>query len=101
MVLTGLRPSIILDVAARALAFHYGQVQMEEEFVQDEIDRKKKQLNNMMSSYEEIVGELKVRMKELEEEVQMMQERIKEKERMKDKAAQELQRKGGFSSGMM
>jgi len=53
-----------------------------------------KNLNDLMSSYEEVVEEIKVRVKELEQEVEMMEERIK------DKSAQEVQRKDfGRGSG--
>ena len=44
LVLAGLHPTIILEIAPKALAFHYGQVQLECKFVQDKLKRANKRL---------------------------------------------------------
>ena len=69
LVLAGLHPTIILEIATKALAFHYGQVQLECKFVQDKVKRANKRLGDVKNYYQQVVEQMQLRIKELQLQV--------------------------------
>merc|ERR1719319_1099014 len=78
LVLAGLHPTIILEVATKALAFHYHQVQLEARYIQDRMKRVNQRLEEVENYYEEVIVHMRQQIEDLEQ-------KIKQKQKMEEK----------------
>lgn len=78
LVLAGLHPTIILEVATKALAFHYHQVQLEARYIQDRMKRVNQRLEEVKNYYEEVIEHMRHQIDDLEQ-------KIEQKEKMEEK----------------